>query len=261
MNFIQQIFDDTTLIKEFSQLSDIDPNLPVKLNALAGVQDICVYLSECIMSWLNEFVDTCPVQGSSTTNNIINGIVNDNESFSSDSVIQRETQSEPRIEEEGSNFMSETQEKITIDDPALLLMNACRKKSDSDWCNLSSEHPIGLCFAVISSALSFLCSSDNMLSLRETQMSLVDIGLISACVCCIPTKIAPIDPIVGTASVGELRKSEIDSATSSFNEDRYEVTRESLSCLANVLFYCTEAQVFYFFTINFKIVLDISCYW
>ena len=265
MNFIQQAFDDTTLIKEFSHLSDIDSDLPVKLNALAGMQDICVYLTECIMSWLHEFVDasyqgnkrsgvSCKGADHNAGSFAVQSSITSNDSFILENNLQKKSHA---VKTQSHNFTSESKENIESNDPALLLMNACREKSDVEWCAVSSQHPMGLCFAVISSALSFLCSSDNFESLREIQTSLVDIGLVSACICCIPTKIAPIDPIVGTATIGELRNNDLDaSSVLAANEDRYEVTRESLSCLANVLFCCTKAQVT--FTTDIKLLTTVS---
>ena len=104
-----------------------------------------------------------------------------------------------------------------------------------------------LSFSVISSILSALQEyTTSVDDINSARVELLRIGLISACVCCIPHRI------------------EISRKGASKNEDLFlndvkrDNTREALRCLSNAVYNCTCAQVCVFMFLNDILSLFLS---
>lgn len=105
---------------------------------------------------------------------------------------------------------------------------------------VNSRSELTLVLAVISSAMCFMANPDcgfSVVDVQNSQEKFAKDGLVAACVCCLPHRIE---------LLGKEESVDIEKRDMLMNDVKRQIAREALRCLANALYSCTFAQVFYY---------------
>jgi hypothetical protein len=252
------VLEDSSLRKDMADDSSaVDEQ---KTAAIEELVDLAAYLSECSLAWMQEFA--C-VDASASDAKV--DVCEGSEDEDRDSTSSRTGHTDPVVNTEyfeisGTQYQaphpasapinsSDISESITlVSDPAIRLMKACKDKSDSDWNTLADKRPLSLVFACISAVTTFLCATMQNSSLKRLQSILVDNGIVSSCVCCLPCR---------NTGKSATKQSKLTPSQSNDIESRKDLTREALACLANTLFGNLKAQVNDFVFAPFVFVLNV----
>jgi hypothetical protein len=126
---------------------------------------------------------------------------------------------------------------------SVALIKSLRDKDDATWSNYLQEFPLQLVFSVISYGLSFCMDlSSHAHFTSQCKAALVDVGLVTLSIACVSPR-----PSMEVLSKRRQTKSSGDGVSSNgaldIVSERGLVTKEALSCLANLLYRCLPAQV------------------
>lgn len=133
-----------------------------------------------------------------------------------------------------SQFVSIAELPRSIDD-SIAFIKALRGKSEADWDAFVQDFPLHLVMSVVSYGLAFSIDlTSHEPSIAQCKSALVDSGLVALCVSIVATK-----PPMEVLSKRMKEAADAGAPTS----ERGMVSKEALSCLANLLYKCLPAQV------------------